>query len=147
MHYIIAFYLERDGAASCRESISMQLGVALRAVLNAASHASLPQYRDRFLEDAAAYAAYLGDDATPVMHAVIDEIRRKRVDVNPRQAPLSDQLLAVANQNVTQIIAALRTPSVPTANDMPADSELVERRLEQALALLKEHGIAVPELV
>lgn len=146
MHPIIAFYLQRDGAASCRESITMQLGVALRAVLNAASHASLQQYRDYFLEDAAAYAAYLGEDAIPVVRAVIDEIQRKRVDVNPRQAALSDQLLVVADQSVAQIIAALRASGTPTVTDAPADPELIVRRLAQALALLQTHGIAVPEL-
>lgn len=145
MHPTIDFYLRRDGEASTRETLKMQLGVTVRSVISAESHASNPQYRGKFIDDAKAYAEFLGEDeATRVLQVVISQVRTKRAAVSDRQARFSDQLLKADGIPSQELLERLRPyplredePSATTAGDQ-AD---VAERLKRAIELLKANGL------
>lgn len=146
MHPKIAFYLARDGEDATRPKIAEQLQTCLRSVVSSESHGSLAEYRSIFVDDALAYAQYLGPEAAhAALKVVFDQVQSKRGSVTGRQALLSDQLLQCEHMSSLDTIEALREqPQAPRAPVTAASN--ANERLAVALARLREHGISCDDI-
>lgn len=144
MHPNIAFYIARDGEDATRLKIREQLETCLRSVVSSESHGSLAEYRGKFIDDAIAYAQYIGPEAADAaLKVVFDQVQGKRPSATGRQALLSDQLLLSEAKSAVDAIEALRPqPQAPRAPTSVSDSE----RLANALARLQEHGIKCDDI-
>jgi hypothetical protein len=148
MHPKIAFYLARDGEDATRLKIREQLETCLRSVVSSESHGSLTEYRGIFVDDALAYARYLGPEAADAaLQVVFSQLQGKRSTATGRQALLSDQLLHCEAMSTLDTIEALRfQPQAPNTATPALSGSSDGDRLTQALARLREHGIACDDI-
>jgi hypothetical protein len=146
MHPNIAFYLARDGEAPTLVKIREQLETCIRSVVSSESHGSLTEYRGVFIDDAKAYAEYLGpEQADAAFKVVFDQVKGKRSAATGRQALLSDQLLACEGLDTRIALESLRAQpqAARAASEAPASDG---DRLAIALTRLREHGIEYQDI-
>jgi hypothetical protein len=151
----IQFYLDRDGEASARETVRMQLEVAVRAILNAQSHASQRDYRPLFIADAMEYCKFIGTAvATPVLTEIATKVAEKvskmSAQDHARHMPFLRQFeealddaqgMGGTAMDVLSTVSATYPLDTPTVQSKRRALTVSDKDYEQACAILSAANI------
>lgn len=117
----IDFYVERDGDVSARDTIAAQFQNYLEGLSNPKSHASLREFRGKFVDSLQAMAAFLGENRAGELLVKVAKATAERASGNP--TPHVQQLgnvLPPANHSVHAALEELRKH--PLDEESPAQA-------------------------